>query len=79
MKGPAPMNGGGSVLYTPLAELAAKVRARKVTSVSLVEESLSERSAARLGGATQVFGSYRSGRSDVGERHDAYLDEAFGG
>ena len=40
MKGPAPMNGGGSVLYTPLAELAAKVRARKVTSLSLVEESL---------------------------------------
>src|SRR5687767_5297742 len=34
------MNGGGSVLYTPLSELAAKVRARKVTSVALVEESL---------------------------------------
>jgi hypothetical protein len=46
---------------------------------SLVEESLSERSAAKLGAATQVFGRYRSGRSDVGERHDAYLDEAFGG
>jgi aspartyl-tRNA(Asn)/glutamyl-tRNA(Gln) amidotransferase subunit A len=34
------MNGGGSVLYTPLRELAAKVRARKVSAVSLVEESL---------------------------------------
>src|SRR5688572_15765741 len=34
------MNGGGSVLYTPLSELAAKVCARKVTSVALVEESL---------------------------------------
>jgi aspartyl-tRNA(Asn)/glutamyl-tRNA(Gln) amidotransferase subunit A len=34
------MNGGGSVLYTPLSELAAKVRGRKVSAVSLAEESL---------------------------------------
>ncbi len=34
------MNGEGSVLYTPIRELAAKVRARKVSAVSLVEESL---------------------------------------
>ena len=34
------MNGAGSVLYTPLRELAAKVRARKVTAVALAEESL---------------------------------------
>ena len=34
------MNGAGSVLYTPLRELAARVRARKVTAVALAEESL---------------------------------------
>ncbi len=34
------MNGGVSVLHTPLRELAAKVRGRKVSAVSLAEESL---------------------------------------
>lgn len=26
----------------------------------------------------RALGRYRSGRADVGSRHDAYLDEAFG-
>lgn len=34
------MSGAASVLFTPLRELAAKLRARKISAVSLAEESL---------------------------------------
>lgn len=34
------MNGAGSTLYAPLRDLAARVRARKVSAVALAEESL---------------------------------------
>jgi hypothetical protein len=51
---------------------------RRCVAARLVREDVATSRADRVREAQAVVGKYRSGKPDVGERHDDYLTDAFG-
>lgn len=71
-----------SLTERQMADLRALARRRGVSIASVVRDAVDaelrrDARADRVRRAREVFGAFRSGRRDLGRRHDAHLEEAF--